>query len=108
MANNNNNKFNGGLVIDTDLNNGILINIPSGSVSQAFAAPMANITKKANTNTDGTVFKDDYIHVYWDAAATNDLEFEVLTNPASEKVHVLVHDISAASLTAFDLNIASG
>jgi len=81
---------------------------------------LSNLSGGANSNppavsfygfastSDNTFYSDGYIELFWDAAATDDLEITILTNPASEKVHVLLSDLASGALNAFDLNTASG
>ena len=65
------------------------------------------ITKKLNTTATATIYTDANILLEFQDAATDDIALEILTNPSSEDVHILVSDVGG-SLTAYDRVIADG
>ena len=80
----------------------------SGSSTQLYKASPYFKTVITNTNLDQVFYVDNYIELFWDETTTDDIELTILTNPTTEKIHVIRHNVTAGLTSAFDLNIASG
>lgn len=65
------------------------------------------ITKKLVTSSTTTIYSDSNILLEFQSAATDDIALQILNDPTSEKVHVLVSDVGV-SLTAYDMVVADG